>query len=113
MNTNLPSPGRNAGCNSGNEASRAGLPSNVSAETKASGGGGLLTPRQMQVALLTAAGRTVGEVACELGMAQSTVSVHRLAIWKRTGCPDPVALTHWAIYHGMIDAVKPIGSKLP
>jgi len=79
-----------------------------------------LTPRQTEIVRLLALGRTVKEVAGDLGVAQNTVYYHLTSsqsqikwarekpswsvrsIRDRLGFSDRVKLTHWAINNGLV-----------
>ncbi|HEY0934698.1 MAG TPA: helix-turn-helix transcriptional regulator, partial [Trebonia sp.] len=48
-------------------------------------GGGLLTPREQQVAVLAAAGRTDAQIAAELAISARTVSTHLTSVYGKLG----------------------------
>jgi DNA-binding NarL/FixJ family response regulator len=62
-----------------------------------------LTPREMQVVTLIAEGHTSREIAEMLVLSEHTVERHRERILDKLGLRDRVALTRYAIRHGMIE----------
>ena len=48
-------------------------------------GGGVLTPREQQVAVLAAAGRTDAQIAAELAISARTVSTHLTSVYAKLG----------------------------
>lgn len=61
-----------------------------------------LTPRQREVLLLIAQGRSSREIAAELGLSSSTVDVHRSSIGARLGFKDMASLTRYALRQGRL-----------
>lgn len=61
-----------------------------------------LTPRQREVLLLVAQGRSSREIAAELGVSASTVDVHRSSIGARLGFKDVASLTRYALRQGLL-----------
>ncbi|MCB9858437.1 MAG: response regulator transcription factor [Phycisphaerales bacterium] len=64
----------------------------------------LLTDREREIMALTAEGRTVKEIAAQLGRSVSTIETHRENIMRKVGLHDRVALTRLAIRTGLISA---------
>jgi DNA-binding NarL/FixJ family response regulator len=64
----------------------------------------ILTPRELQVLKLIAEAYTSKEIAQELVISVKTVERHRQNILIKLRLPDRVALTRWAIRHGLVDA---------
>jgi DNA-binding NarL/FixJ family response regulator len=60
-----------------------------------------LTPRQIEVLRLMAAGNTTPEIARELGLSAKTVETHRGEIMKRVGIHDIVGLVRYAVRVGL------------
>lgn len=69
----------------------------------------LLTPRQYEVAIRIAIGRTNAEIADELGIDQKTVDTHRSAALKRLTVRSNVELARYAVASG--DAPAPMLSN--
>jgi len=63
-----------------------------------------LSKRQRQVVSCVALGLTIGEVADYLGMARGTAVNHRTLAGLTIGARSAVALTHYAILQGWIEA---------
>lgn len=61
-----------------------------------------LTPRQLEVVILTARSLTARDIARELGCAEKTVSKHRSDIAKRTGLSGKVEMTRFACRMGLV-----------
>ena len=61
-----------------------------------------LTPRQIEVLRLMAAGSTTPEIARELGLSAKTVETHRGEIMKRVGIHDIVGLVRYAVRVGLV-----------
>jgi len=65
---------------------------------------GQLSKRQRQVVSCLALGLTIGEAAEYLGMARGTAVNHRTLAGLTIGARSAVALTHYAILQGWIEA---------
>lgn len=61
-----------------------------------------LTPRQMEVLRLMAAGLTTPEIARELNLSSKTIETHRSEIMKRVGIHDIVGLVRYAVRVGLV-----------
>jgi DNA-binding NarL/FixJ family response regulator len=62
-----------------------------------------LTPRQRQIAMLFAQGRSAKQIAFELGLSVRTVDVHRARIFHRLRVDGLAELTRDALRRGLID----------
>ncbi len=63
-----------------------------------------LTPRETEVVKLVAEGYTTKELADVLMISEKTVERHRANIFEKLDLNDRVALTRYAIRHGLADA---------
>jgi DNA-binding NarL/FixJ family response regulator len=61
-----------------------------------------LTPRQLEVLRLVAAGHTTREIARRLRLSAKTVESHRGEVMKRLGIHDVVALVRYAVRVGLV-----------
>lgn len=61
-----------------------------------------LTPRQKEVAIGIAEGKTNREIAADLGLDVSTIDSHRAAIYRALRVHNAVLLTHEAIRRGWV-----------
>ncbi|WP_415034307.1 response regulator [Azonexus sp.] len=61
--------------------------------------------RETEVLRLVASGLTSGQIAEKLGIAQSTVDVHRRNIMRKLRIDSAVGLTHYAIRHRLVPSV--------
>jgi two-component system, NarL family, nitrate/nitrite response regulator NarL len=61
-----------------------------------------LTPRQRDVLLLIAQGRSSRQIAAQLGLSSATVDVHRSSIGVRLGFKDVASLTRYALRQGLL-----------
>ena len=61
-----------------------------------------LTPRQLEVLRLVAAGHTTREIARRLKLSAKTVESHRGEIMKRLGMHDVVGLVRYAVRVGLV-----------
>lgn len=61
-----------------------------------------LGAREIQVLQLVALGSTSAQIAEQLGIAQSTVEVHRRNIMRKVGADSVVGLTRYAIRSGLV-----------
>jgi DNA-binding CsgD family transcriptional regulator len=62
-----------------------------------------LTPRETEVICMVADGYTSKEIAGILFISPKTVDAHRGHILRKLGLRDRVALTRYAIRHGLVD----------
>jgi DNA-binding NarL/FixJ family response regulator len=65
-----------------------------------------LTPRQLEVLRLVAAGHTTREIARRLKLSAKTVESHRGELMKRLGIHDVVALVRYAVRVGLVAPEK-------
>ncbi|MES2511709.1 MAG: response regulator transcription factor [Pseudomonadota bacterium] len=68
------------------------------------GGAESLSHREHQVFRLLTAGKSVGEIGTQLGLASNTVSTYRLRILEKTGTRNDVELALYAERHGRTSA---------
>lgn len=61
-----------------------------------------LTPRQLEVLRLVAAGGTSKEIAQRLGLSHRTVEVHRFNLMRRINVHDTAGLVRYAIRAGLV-----------
>jgi len=61
-----------------------------------------LSTRELQVFQLTASGRTVKEIATELGLSAKTISTFRRRIFEKFAVKNDVELLHYAREHGLL-----------
>lgn len=61
-----------------------------------------LTPRQLEVLVMIAKGKSAKEIGFELGLSSKTVDVHRLRVMERLGITDIAGLTRYAVRHGLV-----------
>jgi DNA-binding NarL/FixJ family response regulator len=62
----------------------------------------ILTPREMEILKLVAAGRTNQEIADQLVLSIKTVQAHRANVMDKLGLHDITHLVRFAIYHKLI-----------
>ena len=62
-----------------------------------------LSDREFEVFKMLARGRTVSQVAQELGLSVKTVSTHRVRILKKMGMGTNAELTHYAVKNGIVE----------
>jgi len=62
-----------------------------------------LTDRQKEIVRMVAQGQSSKQIALSLGIAEKTVSNHRLQIRERLGLHDVASLTRYAIEQGFIE----------
>ena len=62
-----------------------------------------LSDREFEVFKMLARGRTVSQVAQELGLSVKTVSTHRVRILKKMGMATNAELTHYAVKNGIVE----------
>ena len=61
-----------------------------------------LSQREYQVFEAIAAGRSVGQIALELGVSSNTVSTYRARIMEKTGTSNDVGIALYAVQHKLI-----------
>jgi DNA-binding NarL/FixJ family response regulator len=64
---------------------------------------GALTPRQLEVLKLLAAGRAAKEIASSLGISTRTVEFHKYQMMETLGIRSGGELIHFAITNGLVD----------
>jgi DNA-binding NarL/FixJ family response regulator len=64
----------------------------------------VLTPREIEILKLVAAGHTNQEIADQLVLSIKTVQAHRANVMDKLGLHDVTHLVRFAIYHGLIPA---------
>lgn len=62
-----------------------------------------LSPREHQVLILIADGKSSSQIAEELGVAFRTVVTHRFHLYKKLGVHNAVLLTRLAIRMGLVE----------
>ena len=62
-----------------------------------------LTPRQLEIALLTADGLSANEIAARLDIAAPTVASHRTIIYGAVGVKNAAMLARWLIREGLLE----------
>jgi DNA-binding NarL/FixJ family response regulator len=62
-----------------------------------------LSPRELEVLRLVAAGRTIKEIAAEFSLSQKTIATYRARLSTKLGVSTNVALTRYALQHGLAD----------
>jgi DNA-binding NarL/FixJ family response regulator len=62
-----------------------------------------LSNRELQVLQMIAKGKTIKEIAAELALSDKTVGTYRNRISKKMGLTTNVALTRYALKHGLVD----------
>ncbi|MCF3649407.1 LuxR C-terminal-related transcriptional regulator [Synoicihabitans lomoniglobus] len=62
----------------------------------------LLTPRERDVVCESARGFSVKEISHRLGISENTVKTHRKNVLQKLDLHDVVALTHFALRHGLV-----------
>jgi two-component system, NarL family, invasion response regulator UvrY len=61
-----------------------------------------LSPRELQVVRLVASGRTLREIATELGLSEKTIGTYRARISEKLGLSTNVELTRYAMQHKLV-----------
>lgn len=61
----------------------------------------ILSPRELQILVLIASGKTVSEIAEELSLSVPTVSTHRSRILEKMNMTSNAQLTHYAIKNNL------------
>ena len=79
----------------------------VEGKGKSREGPGGLTPREVEVLRLVAAGKRNKEIAARLFISEKTVKVHLTHIYQRLGMNDRVEVALYAIRHGVVDLTTP------
>lgn len=72
---------------------------------RAAGPGGL-TPREIEVLVLIARGRSTKQVATALGVTSKTAGTHIERIYSKTGASSRATATLFALRHGLIDPMS-------
>lgn len=72
---------------------------------RAAGPGGL-TPREVEVLVLIARGRSTKQVATALGVSSKTAGTHIERIYSKTGASSRATATLFALRHGLIDPLS-------
>ena len=62
-----------------------------------------LSSRELQVLQMIAKGKTIKEIAAELGLSEKTVGTYRIRISKKMSLATNVALTRYALKHRLVD----------
>jgi two-component system, NarL family, response regulator LiaR len=62
-----------------------------------------LTPREREVLILIAGGRSNKRIALELGVAEKTVKTHVGHVLGKLGVSDRTQAALWAVRHGLVD----------
>lgn len=62
-----------------------------------------LSPREMEVLRLVAAGRTIKEIAAEFSLSQKTIATYRARLSSKLGVSTNVALTRYALQHELVE----------
>ncbi len=62
----------------------------------------LLSDRELQVFKLTAAGKSVKEIAAELSLSAKTISTFRSRVFEKLGVKNDVELVRYAQQHGLL-----------
>ena len=75
----------------------------ISGEKSASGQEPALTPRQRQVLVLIAEGKSTKEIAKELGVSFKTAAAHRTNLMQKLNIHNLAHLVRYAIRHGLLE----------
>ncbi len=62
-----------------------------------------LSDREFEIMKLLASGKTVSQVAADLGLSVKTISTHRTRILKKMHMKTNAELTHYAVREGLVD----------
>lgn len=62
-----------------------------------------LSPRELQVLRLVASGRSLREIALELGLSEKTIGTYRARLAEKLGLSSAVELTRYAVRNGLVD----------
>ena len=68
-----------------------------------------LTPREVEVLALIARGATTRQVASRLGITTKTAGTHIERIYTKTGASTRSTATLFAVQHGLLDTLAPLG----
>lgn len=63
----------------------------------------LLSPREMEIFILIATGKSVKEIAGELGVSDKTIATHIARIKEKTGIMTYVEMTRYALRHKLVE----------
>lgn len=72
-----------------------------------------LSAREYQVLGMIAIGKTVGEIAQQLGLSAKTISTYRSRILEKMKMQKNAELTHYAVRQGLVDAMKTKAAAQP
>ena len=61
-----------------------------------------LSPRQFQVLIGIAEGKTLAEIADELGLIEATIRYHRLKVTEKLGIRNDVGLAYYALRYRLV-----------
>jgi len=64
-----------------------------------------LSPREMQIMLMLAHGRSAQEIAETIRLSPKTINTYRSRIYKKLSASSPVHLVHIAMSHGLIEQI--------
>jgi two-component system invasion response regulator UvrY len=64
---------------------------------------GRLSPREMQVMMMIAQGKTTQQISDALFLSPKTVSTYRTRLFEKLGVSNDVELTHFALRHGVVE----------
>lgn len=62
-----------------------------------------LSPRELEVLRLVAAGKTIKEIAADFSLSEKTVATYRSRISEKLGLSTNVELTRYALQHGLAE----------
>lgn len=63
----------------------------------------LLSPRELEIFILIATGKSVKEIAGELGVSDKTIATHIARIKEKTGMMTYVEMTRYALRHKLVE----------
>ncbi|QBB70245.1 response regulator [Pseudolysobacter antarcticus] len=63
-----------------------------------------LSARELEVALMLASGKDMGEAALALNLSGKTVATYKYRLFAKLDVKNEVGLTHLALLHGLLDA---------
>jgi DNA-binding NarL/FixJ family response regulator len=62
-----------------------------------------LSPRELEVMRLVAVGRTIKEIAANLGLSEKTIATYRARVSEKLGVSTNVELARYALKNGLVD----------
>lgn len=62
-----------------------------------------LSPRELEVLRLVAAGRTIKEIAADFSLSDKTIATYRARVSQKLGLSTNVELTRYALHHKLVD----------